>query len=117
MAQATTRYCRASYTHPGSADEGRSQCAQYWYAGRRTSLEARSFLPPMEEARRHIEPVVNSLMAGDGASLERAARSSRPVQRFPMEYDGSWRANVAAANCYRGSKETVGFHADQVRLM
>ncbi|KAF7359336.1 Alpha-ketoglutarate-dependent dioxygenase alkB 3 [Mycena sanguinolenta] len=26
----------------------------------------------------------------------------------------SWRANVAASNCYEGGKESVGFHSDQL---
>lgn len=104
------------FVSSGSGEQDRSydECAQYWYQGRKSTLEARQFLLPMEEAKTHIEPIVNAMMANDPSMLARAGRPSVPVERFPLEHDGKWRANVAAANCYRNSKETVGFHADQV---
>lgn len=35
--------------------------------------------------------------------------------RYPLEWGGGeWAANVCAANCYRGSKEGVGAHADHI---
>ena len=37
---------------------------------------------------------------------------------FPLEWGGGpWRANVAASNCYEGSKESVGFHSDQLTYL
>lgn len=66
----------------------------------------------MEEACRYIEKVVNDEM--------------RKRVRFPLEWAGSpdagddgliWHANVAAANCYEGSKEGVGFHSDQLTYL
>ncbi|KAJ7349213.1 hypothetical protein DFH08DRAFT_998809 [Mycena albidolilacea] len=65
------------------------------------------FFPEMEEACCIIERVVNEEM--------------KKRVRFPLEWDGGgsendagWRANVAAANCYEGGKESVGFHSDQL---
>lgn len=64
----------------------------------------------MEEACKYIEKVVNDEL--------------RKRVRFPLEWGGSsgsdgymWRANVAAANCYEGAKETVGFHSDQLTFL
>lgn len=37
------------------------------------------------------------------ASLVRTVLSSR--ERHPLEWEGDWTPNVAAANCYRGAKE------------
>lgn len=64
----------------------------------------------MEEACEYIEKVVNE------------AINQRP--RYPLEWGGAegestdevpqWRPNVAAANCYRGAKEAVGYHSDQM---
>lgn len=54
----------------------------------------------MEEACRLLEDVVNAEM--------------RKRKQFDLEWGGSrrWIANVAAANCYEGAKENVGFHSD-----
>ena len=64
----------------------------------------------MEEACNIIEQVVNDEM--------------RKRPRYPLEWGGYpskegevpvlWGANVAAANCYAGAKESVGFHSDQL---
>jgi len=66
------------------------------------------FPPEMEEACRIVEKVVNEEM------------KKRP--RFKHEWGGTrgdplWRANVAASNCYQGSKESVGFHSDQLTYL
>ena len=64
----------------------------------------------MEEACEYIERAVNAEM--------------KTRERFPLEWGGepadggnnsaevSWKANVAAANCYTGAKESVGYHSD-----
>jgi alkylated DNA repair dioxygenase AlkB len=63
----------------------------------------------MEEACKIIERVVNEQM--------------KQRRRFPLEWGGgtdeevAWRANVAASNCYEGSKESVGFHSDQMTYL
>jgi alkylated DNA repair dioxygenase AlkB len=58
----------------------------------------------MEEACQLVEKCVNQ---------ELTTRT-----RFPLEYAGSeWRANVAAVNCYTGSKEGVGLHSDQLTYL
>ena len=63
----------------------------------------KSFPGAMEEALLYIEDLVNEQI------------SKR--KRYPLEWAGSpkdWHANVAASNCYRGSKEGVGAHADRL---
>lgn len=64
----------------------------------------------METACEYIEKVVNEEL------------QKRP--RFPLEWAGNsesdgktWKANVAAANCYEGTKEGVGFHSDQLTYL
>ena len=66
----------------------------------------------MEAACSYIEKVVNDELA--------------KRKRYPLEYGGSngtdgnrytWRANVAASNCYEGAKESVGFHSDQLTYL
>jgi len=63
----------------------------------------------MEEACQVIEEIVNAEMM------------KRP--RYPMEWGGRkpgdplWKANVAASNCYQGTKESVGFHSDQLTYL
>lgn len=55
----------------------------------------------MEEALQYVEKVVRTEMT--------------KRKRFPLEWaGGEWSANVCAANCYRGSKEGVGAHADHL---
>jgi hypothetical protein len=64
----------------------------------------------MEEACKVVEKTVNDEM--------------RKRNRFPLEWGGdpgdpdgrglTWRANFAAANCYEGAKEGVGFHSDRL---
>ncbi|KAG9081553.1 hypothetical protein FRC06_005508 [Ceratobasidium sp. 370] len=86
-----------------------TEAAQYWYNGRPTA-PPQPFLPEMEEACEYVEKVVNE------------AIKRRP--QYPLEWAGTsendrgeiprWRPNVAAANCYRGAKEGVGYHSDQM---
>lgn len=70
----------------------------------------------MEEACEFVERVVNTEM--------------KKRKRFPLEWGGEptptsdtsnekvvWRANVAAANCYTGAKESVGYHSDQLTYL
>jgi hypothetical protein len=70
----------------------------------RPSPSPSAFLPEMEEACEIIERTVNEEIKRRG-------------EFFPLEWPATeehpWKANVAAANCYTGSKETVGFHSDQ----
>jgi hypothetical protein len=75
----------------GDGDSYRKE-ASFWYNGRRMDGEGvKSFTSEMAEARDIIEPVVNEVL--------------RSRKRFPLEWAGDWKANVAAANCYSGSKE------------
>ncbi|CAG8482998.1 12020_t:CDS:2 [Cetraspora pellucida] len=62
-----------------------------YYNGKKTS-NARQFLPEMEEARKIIMNIVNE---------------KRKIR-------GEWNPNVAVTNCYANSKESVGWHSDQL---
>lgn len=79
------------------------------YNGRMTESPS-PFPEEMEEACKIVEKVVNDEIR------------KRP-KRFKLEWGGqdrgdpSWRANVAASNCYQGGKESVGFHSDQVTYL
>ncbi|KAF8328884.1 uncharacterized protein EI90DRAFT_1487495 [Cantharellus anzutake] len=81
------------------------EAAKYWYNGQVTQTP-KAFPGEMEEALSRIEELVNEQI------------SKR--KRFPFEWAGSpkaWRANVAASNCYRGSKEGVGPHSDRLTYL
>lgn len=58
-------------------------------------------------------------MINDPETILRVQRdpTSNPIKRYDQEWHGPWRANVAASNCYRGSKENVGWHADQLTYL
>ncbi|TFK29795.1 hypothetical protein FA15DRAFT_581456 [Coprinopsis marcescibilis] len=90
------------------SDESWQDAAQFWYNGRRT-VPPDTFPEPMEKACKIIEEIVN--------------REISKRKRYPLEYGESsstpsvWRANVAASNCYEGSKESVGWHSDQVTYL
>jgi len=111
-------------------DESWQEAAQYWcdcyscppyrgtniltyrvvcrYNGRMTDPPTQ-FPPEMEEACRIVEKIVNEEI--------------KKRTRFKQEWGGGtkgdalWRANVAASNCYQGSKESVGFHSDQLTYL
>lgn len=83
------------------------------YNGRMTD-PPEEFLPEMEQACEIVEKVVNEEL--------------KKRNRYPLEYAGTqgkdlrytkpvWEANVAAANCYEGAKESVGFHSDQLTYL
>ncbi|GAA5901989.1 hypothetical protein JCM6882_000161 [Rhodosporidiobolus microsporus] len=79
------------------------EAAQYWYNGvKRTS---RPFTADMDEARELVGEFVRTLLG---------AR-----ERHPMEWQGEtgWEPNVAAANCYRGKQESVGWHSDVLQYL
>ncbi|GAA5881683.1 hypothetical protein JCM1840_007178 [Sporobolomyces johnsonii] len=85
----------------GYSEEGFHEAAQHWYNGEQR--RAHHFLPEMDEARQLV------------ASFVRVLLNSR--KRHPLEYGGEWQPNVAAANCYRGAKESVGWHSDQLTYL
>ncbi|KAG6379108.1 hypothetical protein JVT61DRAFT_11545 [Boletus reticuloceps] len=64
----------------------------------------------MEKACKYVENIVNDEM--------------RQRERLPLEWTGRhgadrqlWHANVAAANCYEGTQESVGYHSDQLTYL
>jgi len=63
----------------------------------------------MEEACKIIENVVDEQMKKRKTTFSREWAGKRG--------DPLWRANVAASNCYQGSKESVGFHSDQLTYL
>jgi hypothetical protein len=106
-------------------DKNWQEAAQYWYVDIAVSLLSlhifyyiiryngkptsppMKFLPEMEEACRIIEKTVN----------EEISKRSRVSLEWPADGMNPWRANVAASNCYTGSKESVGFHSDQLTYL
>ena len=79
------------------------------YNGRPTE-PPECFPEVMEKACKYVEKIVDDEM--------------RKRERFPFEWascrgpDGQlWHANVAAANCYEGAQESVGFHSDQLTYL
>ncbi|CCA72374.1 hypothetical protein PIIN_06308 [Serendipita indica DSM 11827] len=88
-------------------NENMQEAAKYWYNGRPTA-PPRPFLPEMEEACEIIEHIVNT---------EILKRELLYPLEWPTTPERPWRANVAAANCYTGSKETVGWHSDQLTYL
>ncbi|WAQ88667.1 hypothetical protein PtA15_10A86 [Puccinia triticina] len=117
----STAFFIARPTASESLVDDYNESAQYWYAGKPLEADAqpRYFLEEMDQARSAIESTVNQLLTNDPETLRRAQRSptSNPIIRHAQEWDGPWRANVAASNCYRGSKENVGWHADQLTYL
>ncbi|KAF9567595.1 hypothetical protein CPC08DRAFT_626671 [Agrocybe pediades] len=90
-------------------DETWQEAAQFWYNGRKT--EPPSVFPPeMEEACRIVENIVNQ-------EIHKRAKKYRLEWQGETDSDTLWRANVAASNCYQGSKESVGFHSDQLTYL
>jgi len=76
------------------------------YNGKPTAPPNR-FLPEMEEACRIVETIVN----------KEISKRTRFSLEWPADQMNPWRANVAASNCYTGSKEGVGFHSDQLTYL
>jgi alkylated DNA repair dioxygenase AlkB len=78
----------------------------YWYMGQKTTdifEESMYFPPAMLEAKKIIDEFVNQEL--------------RKGKRAPLEYDGPWEGNVAAANNYKGASGTVGAHSDQMTYL
>lgn len=77
---------------------------EQWYMGRKLNdtldnggnVQGRTYVEEMEEARLIIEEFVNEQLKGK--------------KRYDLEYDGEWKANVAASNCYRGGAEVSHRH-------
>ncbi|KAJ6606500.1 hypothetical protein DFH09DRAFT_1242020 [Mycena vulgaris] len=98
----------ARKTNGIDGDTSWQEAARFWYNGRMTDVPP-VFSAEMEEACCIIERLVNEEM--------------KKRARFPLEWAGgigndpSWRANVAASNCYEGGKESVGFHSDQLTYL
>lgn len=77
---------------------------EQWYMGRKLNEkldnngieEGRSFVKEMDSARSIIEEFVNEQL--------------KDRKRYGLEYDGQWKANVAASNCYRGGAEVSLLH-------
>ncbi|KAG9032468.1 hypothetical protein FRB95_001443 [Tulasnella sp. JGI-2019a] len=81
-----------------------NESAKYWYNGIEPASRM-SFPPELEEACSFVEKVVNEEL--------------KKRKRFGMEWGGEsgWKANVAAANRYKGAKEGVGSHSDQLTYL
>lgn len=87
-----------------STDE--HQDTAHWYMGRKVDQEGekpRMFPDEMLEARDIVEKFVNEQLVNHR-------------KRFPLEYAGPWRANVAAANRYRGSTEVRAYSTESLSM-
>lgn len=84
------------YEQKQSTEPGYQKAAQHWYNGQ--MRDTRSFTAEMNEARLLVAEKVRQVLA--------------PREKHPLEWNGPWEPNVAAANCYRGSSEGVAFHSD-----
>lgn len=90
------------------SDNSWQEAAQYWYNGRQTD-PPEVFPDVMEEACLYVENMVNEEI--------------QKRHRLPLEWAGRgsegqiWRANVAASNCYEGTKDSVGFHSDHLTYL
>ncbi|KAM0750646.1 hypothetical protein T439DRAFT_325702 [Meredithblackwellia eburnea MCA 4105] len=76
--------------------EAYDEAAKSWYNGQPRST--RPFNSNMDSAREVVGPLVRQVLGGR--------------KRHKLEFDGPWLPNVAAANCYEGAKEGVGYHSD-----
>ncbi|MBW0540744.1 hypothetical protein O181_080459 [Austropuccinia psidii MF-1] len=116
-----TAFFISKSTAEKSSEIDYNQSAQYWYAGKalEENSKPRYFSSEMEQAKVIIDPIVNKLLANDPQILLQAQRDPKInlIKRYDQEWDGPWSANVAASNCYRGSKESVGWHADQLTYL
>ncbi|ORZ27981.1 hypothetical protein BCR41DRAFT_331739 [Lobosporangium transversale] len=83
-------------------DDDMEEIAGWTYNGQKQE-PPRRFLKEMEEAKLVIRKIVNDL------------RKTRAIH--PYEVQGDWNCNVAAANYYAHSKESVGWHADKLTYL
>ncbi|KDQ11690.1 hypothetical protein BOTBODRAFT_177085 [Botryobasidium botryosum FD-172 SS1] len=102
---------------PEDKDEDWQQLARSWYNGRSGAVAI--FPSVVEEACAYIEKVVNEeILKRKRFSLEWGGFDTKidgnKHGTKPTEAEMSWRANVAAANCYEGGKEGVGLHSDHL---
>ncbi|GAA6009472.1 uncharacterized protein JCM10292_003895 [Rhodotorula paludigena] len=74
---------------------------EYWYNG--VKRTARPFTADQDEARQLVGEFVRVLL--------------KDRDKHELEWDGPWQPNVAVANCYKGSKESVGFHSDVLQYL
>lgn len=83
----------------GQSEDGDNSVVddKQWYMGRqlKEGEEQKTFPDEMEEARLIIEEFVNAQLK----------MKTIQGERYGLEYDGMWKANVAASNCYRGGAE------------
>ncbi|KAG9285354.1 hypothetical protein G9A89_010829 [Geosiphon pyriformis] len=101
---------------------------EYYYNGSKAK-DTRLFLPEMDEARKVITDKVNGLrknrirysipkfLCGPLKKFFEIFISMFSFHRHPFEGRGDWEPNVAAANCYSSSKESVGWHSDKLTYL
>ncbi|KAK8861429.1 hypothetical protein IAR55_002248 [Kwoniella newhampshirensis] len=81
---------------------GEEEPLRYYYSG--IEQEApRNYPPILAKAADIVEQAVNE------------ALSKR--DRYPLEWAGSWKANLCGVNRYTGAASTVGWHADQLTYL
>lgn len=101
MVESTHKTCFYTSSAKSSGENGAGDDDavddKQWYMGRQLTEgeEQKTFPDEMEEARILIEEFVN----------DELKKKMLNGQRYGLEYDGNWKANVAASNCYRGGSE------------
>ncbi|KAF8320052.1 hypothetical protein DL93DRAFT_2053035 [Clavulina sp. PMI_390] len=83
-------------------EQERDLANRHWWQGKMMG-PSKQFTPLLETTLQHIEKFVRGEVA--------------KRRRYPLEWAGDWTANSCAVNCYRGSKEGVGAHADQLTYL
>lgn len=96
LVESTHKTCFYTSTSSSASDGSDAVDDKQWYMGRQATDEEQKVFPnEMEEARSIIEEFVNRQL---DMKMEKG-------ERYRLEYDGKWRANVAASNCYKGGSE------------
>ncbi|KKA29613.1 hypothetical protein TD95_000680, partial [Thielaviopsis punctulata] len=90
-----------------SYDEMRRQQTEYIYNGERMK-DVRKLTPHLTVVKPLVAAAVNSAIQARIASTGHKLRFQSP---------DAWAPNVALVNCYRGARESVGWHSDQMTYL
>lgn len=105
--EGTGSSCKSTVDNFAIVDDERSLSAIF------VSYEPQGFPPLLKRAMEIINPFVNDILSPTPSSKisgldpgwRKDARGGRAgPKRYALEYDGPWRANVAAVNCYAGGE-------------
>ena len=93
-----------------SLEERERQKADYLYNG--------SFLSDVREILPEMGKVSNLVQAAVNKEIAKRIRDHYPNgQKLKYQCPDEWVPNAAFVNCYRGGKESVGYHSDQLSYL